>query len=378
MKRILFIVSEDWYFVSHRLHLAQKAISKGYHVTLLANVGKSQNLIEDSGIDVIPWSLQRNSYNLAREINSILEVIKAINNVKPSLIHAVALKPILYSAVASIFTGLKCRVFAFAGLGFVFTSEKLFVKFCRVPIVFAMRLLIKNKYSSIILQNQDDINSLLHLRMIKENSISLIQGSGVDTTIFFPTNDQAIGSTPLIILPARLLWDKGIGDFVNAANILKRKHVDARFILVGQRDIHNPASISESQISEWVESNIVEYWGFEENMSIILNKATIVCLPSYREGFPKVLLEAASCAKPIVTTDVPGCRQAIENNISGLLVPPKNPQALADAIEKLIHDKSLCKKMGERGLERVKIELSQDIIANKTINLWERILGKSY
>lgn len=117
MKRILFIVSEDWYFVSHRLHLAQKAISKGYHVTLLANVGKSQNLIEDSGIDVIPWSLQRNSYNLAREINSILEVIKAINHVKPSLIHAVALKPILYSAVASIFTGLKCRVFAFAGLG---------------------------------------------------------------------------------------------------------------------------------------------------------------------------------------------------------------------------------------------------------------------
>jgi glycosyltransferase involved in cell wall biosynthesis len=378
LKRILFIVSEDWYFVSHRLHLAQKAISKGYQVTLLANVGKSQDLIEGSGIDVIPWSLQRNSYNLAREVNSILEVIKAINRVKPSLIHAVALKPILYSAIASIFTGLKRRVFAFAGLGFIFTSEKLFAKFCRVPIVFAMRLLIKNKYSSIILQNQDDINTLLHLRMIRENSISLIQGSGVDTTIFFPTNNQAIESTPLIILPARLLWDKGIGDFVNAANLLKRKHVDARFILVGQRDIHNPASISESQISEWVESNIIEYWGFEENMPVILNKATIVCLPSYREGFPKVLLEAASCAKPIVTTDVPGCRQAVENNLSGLLVPAKNPQALADAIEKLIHNKSLCKKMGERGLERVNIELSQNIVANKTINLWESILGKSY
>jgi glycosyltransferase involved in cell wall biosynthesis len=378
LKRILFIVSEDWYFVSHRLHLAQKAISMGYHVTLLANVGKSQNLIEDSGIDVIPWSLKRNSYNLAREVNSILEVIKAINRVKPSLIHAVALKPILYSSIASIFTGLKRRVFAFAGLGFIFTSEKLFAKFCRVPIVFAMRLLIKNKYSNIILQNQDDINTLLHLRMIRKNSISLIQGSGVDTTIFFPTNDQAIESTPLIILPARLLWDKGIGDFVNAANILKMKHVDARFILVGQRDIHNPASISESQISEWVESNIIEYWGFEENMPKILNKATIVCLPSYREGFPKVLLEAASCAKPIVTTDVPGCRQAVENNLSGLLVPAKNPQALADAMEKLIHNKSLCKIMGARGLERVNTELSQNIIANKTINLWEKILDKSY
>jgi len=350
----------------------------GYHVTLLANVGKSQNLIEDSGIDVIPWSLKRNSYNLAREVNSILEVIKAINRVKPSLIHAVALKPILYSSIASIFTGLKRRVFAFAGLGFIFTSEKLFAKFCRVPIVFAMRLLIKNKYSNIILQNQDDINTLLHLRMIRKNSISLIQGSGVDTTIFFPTNDQAIESTPLIILPARLLWDKGIGDFVNAANILKMKHVDARFILVGQRDIHNPASISESQISEWVESNIIEYWGFEENMPKILNKATIVCLPSYREGFPKVLLEAASCAKPIVTTDVPGCRQAVENNLSGLLVPAKNPQALADAMEKLIHNKSLCKIMGARGLERVNTELSQNIIANKTINLWEKILDKSY
>lgn len=376
MKKILFIVSEDWYFVSHRLHLAQTAISRGYSVTLLTNISSSQHLIEESGIEVIPWSLQRNSYNPAKEVNSILQVIKAIRAVKPSLIHAVALKPILYSAIASKFTRLKCRVFAFAGLGFIFTSEKLFIKLCRIPLVFIMKFFLKNDHSSIILQNQDDIKTLLNLNMIRKNSISLIQGSGVDTELFFPKSEQSINSQPLVILPARLLWDKGIGDFVRAASILKKKHFDARFILVGQPDIHNPASISDSQISEWVKSNIVEYWGFQENMPKILNRATIVCLPSYREGFPKVLLEAASCAKPIVTTDVPGCRQAIENNSSGLLVPPRNPNALAKAIEKLIQDKSLCKKMGAKGLQRVNLELSQKIIANKTISLWESILDK--
>lgn len=377
MKKILFIVSEDWYFVSHRFHLAKTAILNGYHVTLLTNIDKCKALIEENGIDVIPWSLKRNSYNPLQEIRSIFQVVKAIKQVRPSLIHSVAIKPILYSGIASHITSLKSRVFAFAGLGYIFTSNKLLAKIFRIPVVLLIKLLLKNDYSSLILQNQDDITNLLQLNMIREDSISLIPGSGVDTNLFFPTNDQE-ELTPIVMLPARLLWDKGINDFVLAVKILKKKNINARFVLVGQSDPHNPASIPDSQIAEWVKNNIIEYWGYKKNMHEILNKASIVCLPSYREGFPKVLLEAASCAKPIVTTDVPGCRQAIENNFSGLLVPVNDPTALALSIEKLIKDTQLCKLMGERGMHRVKRELSQEIISNQTISLWERILKKHY
>ena len=364
--------------MSHRLHLAQTAISQGYDVTLLTNVDAHKTLIEENGINVISWSLRRNSLNPLKEIQSILQVIKTIQLIKPSLIHSVALKPILYSAIASMITSVKCRVFAFAGLGYVFTSHKLLARLFRIPISLSIRFLLKNDYSSIILQNQDDVSILLNLNIIKKDSVELIPGSGVDINLFFPQKIQNEHSIPIVMLPARLLWDKGIGDFVLAAKILKDRDIKARFVLVGQPDLHNPASISDGQISEWVDSEIIEYWGFKKNMSEILNQSTIICLPSYREGFPKVLLEAASCGKPIVTTDVPGCRQAIQNNISGFLVPPNNPKALSRALEKLILDQSLCKKMGKEGLKRVRLELSQEIIAKQTISLWERILARYY
>lgn len=374
MKKILFIVSEDWYFVSHRFNLAKEAISKGYEVSLLTNVNSHKNEIESAGINLLPWSLQRNSYNPIKEIRSIIQIVSAINFIQPSLVHSVALKPILYSSIASKFSCVKSIVFAFAGLGYLFTSNKFFIKIARLPVVISLRLLLNNDNSNFIFQNQDDIDIFLTLKIAKESNINLIPGSGVDTNRFFPNFQKVRDSVPIIILPARLLWDKGIGDFVEAAKILKDKNFNARFVLVGQFDPHNPANIPQSKIDEWVCNKIIEYWGFQENMPKILNRSTIVCLPSYREGFPKVLLEAASCSKPIIATDVPGCRQAVLHNKNGLLVPLRNPKVLASSIEKMVNDKDLCEKMGEAGLKRVHSELSQEIISKKTFSIWEKII----
>ncbi len=377
MKKILFIVSEDWYFVSHRFNLAKEAISKGYEVSLLTNVNSHKNEIESAGINLLPWSLQRNSFNPIKEIRSIIQIISAINFIQPSLVHSVALKPILYSSIASKFSCVKSIVFAFAGLGYLFTSNKFLIKIGRLPVVISLRLLLNNDNSNFIFQNQDDIDIFLTLKIAKESNINLIPGSGVDTNRFFPDFQKVRDSVPIIILPARLLWDKGIGDFVEAAKILRDKDFNARFVLVGQFDPHNPANIPQSKIDEWVRNKIIEYWGFQENMPKILNQSTIVCLPSYREGFPKVLLEAASCSKPIIATDVPGCRQAVHHNKNGLLVPLRNPKLLAGSIEKMVNDKDLCEKMGEAGLKRVHSELSQEIISKKTFSIWEKIILRS-
>lgn len=377
MKKILFIVSEDWYFVSHRFNLAKEAISKGYEVSLLTNVNSHKNEIESAGINLLPWSLQRNSFNPIKEIRSIIQIISAINFIQPSLVHSVALKPILYSSIASKFSCVKSIVFAFAGLGYLFTSNKFLIKIGRLPVVISLRLLLNNDNSNFIFQNQDDIDIFLTLKIAKESNINLIPGSGVDTNRFFPDFQKVRDSVPIIILPARLLWDKGIGDFVKAAKILRDKDFNARFVLVGQFDPHNPANIPQSKIDEWVRNKIIEYWGFQENMPKILNQSTIVCLPSYREGFPKVLLEAASCSKPIIATDVPGCRQAVHHNKNGLLVPLRNPKVLAGSIEKMVNDKDLCEKMGEAGLKRVHSELSQEIISKKTFSIWEKIILRS-
>jgi len=377
LKKILFIVSEDWYFVSHRFNLAKEAISKGYEVSLLTNVNSHKNEIESAGINLLPWSLQRNSFNPIKEIRSIIQIISAINFIQPSLVHSVALKPILYSSIASKFSCVKSIVFAFAGLGYLFTSNKFLIKIGRLPVVISLRLLLNNDNSNFIFQNQDDIDIFLTLKIAKESNINLIPGSGVDTNRFFPDFQKVRDSVPIIILPARLLWDKGIGDFVEAAKILRDKDFNARFVLVGQFDPHNPANIPQSKIDEWVRNKIIEYWGFQENMPKILNQSTIVCLPSYREGFPKVLLEAASCSKPIIATDVPGCRQAVHHNKNGLLVPLRNPKLLAGSIEKMVNDKDLCEKMGEAGLKRVHSELSQEIISKKTFSIWEKIILRS-
>jgi glycosyltransferase involved in cell wall biosynthesis len=374
MQKILFVVSEDWYFVSHRLYLAKLAVEHGYKVSLLTNISVHQDLIEHHGITIIPWSLSRRSINPLSELRSIFQVIFTIIRVKPSLIHAVALKPILYGAIAAKITHLQSRVFAFAGLGFVFTRNTFFIKLLRIPFSMTMRALLKNKSSTVILQNPDDQKTLLDLKIISENQIHLIRGAGVDIKYFSPSDNLPQLDRPIVMLPARLLWDKGVGDFVEAAKILRLQGCLARFILVGDADAHNPAHIPDSQIIEWKESGVVECWGYQKNMPDLFNQAALVCLPSYREGLPKALLEAASCAKAIIATDVPGCREVVLEGVNGILVPPQSPEKLATAINILLKDPDLARKMGEEGLTMVRKNFSQEIIANQILTLWHSVL----
>ncbi len=370
MKRLLFIVTEDWYFVSHRLDLAIAAIDSGYTVALLSNISTHRGLIESKGIEIIDWSLDRRSRNFISEFRSIIGVVKAIRHFKPDVVHAVAMKPVLYTALATRITGIKARVYALAGLGFIFSSQKKMARLLKPFFVVAFRWALKGHKSRLILQNQDDVALLLNYRVIEKNRICLIRGAGVNTELFSPQNK--LSAIPLVVLSGRLLWAKGPEVFVKCARLLKSKGISVRFALVGEPDAHNPESIPVTQLHEWVNEGVVEWWGRRNDMPDVLRQAAIVCLPTtYGEGLPKALLEAASCGLPIVTYDVPGCREIVINDVNGYLIPKNDEQGLFAAVEMLLNDSLLREQMGKAGRELVLNEFSQKKVADETIKVWD-------
>ena len=373
MNRILFIVSEDWYFYSHRLYLAKIAIKLGYKVALLSHYTNHRDKIKQDGIEVINWPLNRSTKNLLQEIKAIKSVASSINNFQPSVIYAVAMKPVLYSAIACFLSGFKNRVFALAGLGFIFTSKKRSVKVLRLLMEFVFRLLFKGNNTRLILQNPEDQSALLSAKVINKNYLRLIRGAGVDTTSFH--YQKIPNEIPVIILPARMLWAKGIQDFVDCAIEINKKVKKARFVLVGTPDIQNPDAISKVRLKKWNEEGVIEWWGHQSDMVKVYHQSTIVCLPTtYGEGLPKSLLEAASCGRPIVTYDVPGCREIVIDGYNGFLVKAKRVDDLISAISNLLDDRELCIKMGKNGRKLVEKYFTQEKIAQETMAVWEELL----
>ena len=284
----MFVISEDWYFYSHRLSLAKTAINYGYKVALLSHYTNHQELIENEGIKTLNWPLYRSSKNIFQEIMAIKSIVSSLRQFQPAILHAVAMKPVIYSAIACAISGLNKRIFALAGLGFVFTSKKRFAKVLRPLMEFVFKLLFKGNNTRLILQNPEDQSALLSANVIDNNHIRLIRGAGVDTSLFdlkpIPTD------MPIISLPSRMLWAKGIQDFINCAKDINIREKTARFVLVGTPDNQNPDAIPIEKLEEWNNSGIVEWWGHQSDMPKVFHQSTIVCLPtSYGEGLPKSL-----------------------------------------------------------------------------------------
>jgi len=371
LKKILFIVSEDWYFVSHRLHLATTAINNGYEVALLSRVSKHQELIRSLGIKVINWPLERRSLNPIRELISIYCVVRAVRIIKPNLIHAVGIKPVVYTSLSKVFLNIDGIVLALGGLGFIFRSNRISAKILKMFIVLIFRLFLTNANVRFIIQNRDDGQILKSFNIANSSKIRLIRGAGVSVNDFFPNNVQ--NEIPLVILPARMLWDKGVEDFVNCAQRFYRNKVSVRFALIGDPDTQNPESIPVAQLEQWVQLGFVEWWGEKDNMLKIYHMADIVCFPSYHEGLPKALLEAACCEIPIVSYDVSGCSEIVKDNVNGFLVPFKNENALYTAVLELLENPILRTKFGQMGRKIVIKEFTQEKIASETIRVWGEI-----
>lgn len=367
--RLLFVVTEDWYFVSHRLQLAKAALAQGYEVAIATRVGRHGDVIRNAGIRLIPFELSRRSGNPFAEIWALFRLYR---RERPRLVHHVAMKPVMFGAIAARLHGRVVQVNAIAGLGWLFTSSHWPMRLIRPILHWVMARLLSCRHSLTIVQNTEDAEVLKQAGVAADH-IRLIHGAGVDINVFHPVLNPS--QPPCVMLAARMLWAKGVGEFVEAARMLAMRGVEARFVLVGEPDPANPAAISEAKLREWHGKSSVEWIGRREDMPSVWQSAHIACLPSYyREGLPKCLLEAAACGLPIVTTDSPGCREVIVDGIEGLLVPPREVEALADALERLIRHPELRKQMGAKARERAIRIFSEEQVITATLSVYAEAL----
>jgi glycosyltransferase involved in cell wall biosynthesis len=374
--KILFVVTEDWYFYSHRLPLAIAAAEAGHDVSVATRLAGSRKSISDTGIRTIPLRfMKRSSLNVFRELASFVELFLLLRRERPDLIHLVALKPVIYGSLAASLAGISARVNALAGLGFVFSSKKNLARFLKPILMRVFRFIFNDTHSKLILQNQDDFSLMTELVGVKYDRVCLIRGAGVNLDQYSPT--KLPPGVPIIMLASRMLWDKGVGEFVNAAKALQGQGISARFVLIGDSDSENPTSISGRQLKKWNDSGVIEWWGYRSNMAKLLSQARVVCLPTYYgEGVPKVLMEAMACGRPIVTTDMPGCRDLVKSGINGILVKPKDSVELAASLMTLILNKSVCQKMGIEGRKIVEKEFSLEHVIEETMAVYKELLIK--
>ena len=320
--------------------------------------------------------MDRQGLNPLKDLATINHLADLYRELKPTLVHHVAIKPIIYGSIAAKITRVPCIVNAMPGTGYIFTSKQLLARLIRPGITTALRLLLNAANSRVTFENQDDREKLIAWRVTRPDRAVVIRGCGVDTSEYQPSPEPP--GPPLVILPARLLSYKGVGEFVEAARLLKASGTFARFALVGEGDPANPASVPSSQLRQWESEGVVELLGWHDEMASVFARSHIICLPSHGgEGVPRSLMEAAACGRPIVTTDVPGCRDVVHDGDNGLLVPPQQVAPLAMALGKLIGDGDLRRAMGERGRARTVAEFSVEIVADETLRLYAELLGSN-
>jgi glycosyltransferase involved in cell wall biosynthesis len=372
--KILFFVTEDWYFCSHRLPLAVAAREAGYEVTVLTRVRQHGGIIKSHGLELIPIELSRHGLNPLVDLPLVARLVRVYRQERPLLVHHVAMKPILYGSLAALMAGVPAVVNAFPGLGYLYASADPRARFARTLLESALRRLLKRTNTRTILQNPDDLQRLVKNSVLEPARTVLIRGSGVDLSKYAPQSER--DGAALVLLASRMLWDKGVGEFATAAKELRDGGIVARFALVGGTDRGNPRAVSEAQLDAWNESGPVEWWGRQEDMPAVFAGSHIVCLPTYYgEGVPKVLIEAAACGRPIVATDIGGCREIVKHGENGLLVPPRDPVALAEALGILIRDPALRARMGHRGRQIAERDFSVEKVVRETLAVYRGLLA---
>lgn len=362
--KICYYVTEDWYFCSHRLPIAKAAKAAGHDVIVITRVGKHESIIRELGFELIAFNNERGSANPFLELWSVMQLVRIYRQHQPDLVHHVAMKPVLYGSIAAILAGIPRVVNAVTGLGWLFSSNARLAQGLKTCIRPLLGYLLRR--GKVIVQNDDDEKVLRSLRV---SDVRVIRGSGVDPQQFAPTPER--DGKPVVMLVARLLRDKGVEEFAEAARLLNSRSESARFVLVGAPDPDNRSSVPVELLDKWVDEGWLEWWGRRDDMPQTLSQAHIACLPSYyREGVPKSLLEAAACGLPIVTTDMPGCRDVVEDGHNGLLVPIRDVDSLVHALKVLINDKQLRKDMGEKGRVMVLERFTEALVVEGTMNVY--------
>ena len=341
-KKLLFIVNVDWFFISHRLPIAIAAQKMGFEVHIATHFTKHKNELLEKGFILHSLDIKRNSQTPIDIVKNLINFRRKILIIKPHIIHLITIKPILLGSIAvKLIKENYNIVISITGLGYIFTAQGLLSRLRTFCIKMVYRYALSNPRIKVIFQNDSDRNEVCKFANLKQNKTVLIPGSGVDIKKFAPQKKKI--NPPVILFASRLLKSKGIYEFIEASNLVNNKVI---FAIAGKVDKNHNDAITKKELELILRTNNIEYWGYSNKMEELLNRCTLLVLPSYREGLPKVIIEAAACGKPVITTNVPGCKDSIINKKTGILVPLKDSKAIAKAIDKLILNKELCEEFG--------------------------------
>ncbi len=371
--RVLYVVNAAWFFVAQRMAPAVELARRGVEVHVASAPDDTVEQITAAGLHHHPIALSRRGLNPFAELRVLLHLRGMYRRLEPDLAHHITIKAVVYGGIAARLARVPAVVHSISGMGFVFLAGGGLARLLRAIVQFAYRLAFRHPNLAIVFENSDDRAFFVQNRLVAPEQTVVIRGVGVELERFrgeAPRHDP-----PVVILPARLLRDKGVGEFVEAARLLRRRGKRVRMALVGRPDPGNPASVTEKMLKEWIAEGSVESWGWRDDMPEVFRSADVVCLPSYREGLPTALVEAAASGLPAVATDVPGCREIVAHGETGLLVPPRSATDLATAIESLVENPALRARLGRRARALAEQEYAVGRIVEQTLAVYQDLAG---
>ena len=373
-RKVLLFANTEWYLYNFRRSLALALRDAGYEVLLVSPPGPYGEKLRALGFRWIPAPMERRSLNPLRELALVNWLRRLIRAERVQVVHGFTIKCAVYGSLAARLAGVPARVNAVAGMGYVFTSDDLKARLLRPVVRTLMRVALDGRGARLILQNPDDVALFERARLVDSERVRLIPGSGVDCRRFGPEAGRGQGGRFRVLLAARLLWDKGLAEYVAAARQLRAEGRDIEFLLAGDPDPGNPAAVPEATVRGWVEEGALSWLGHVDDMPGLFRSVDAVVLPSYREGLPKGLIEAGACGLPLVTTDVPGCREVVSDGVDGLLVPVKDAAALAGAIATLQDDPGLRARLGAAARAKALAEFDERIVIERTVGVYREVL----
>lgn len=372
------VMNTDAFFLSHRLHLANGARCSGFEVHIAAPKGEATEKIRNLDFSFHNLRMGRKSMNPITELVSIFNLLKILVHLKPDVVHLFTIKPVLYGLLATRIVGTPKIVVTITGLGYLFLQNGFKAKLKQKIVVWLYKKLLNQGNVTTIFQNTDDRNLFLKNNWVNEINSTVIKGTGVDTQKFVPTSKMGTKKNNDIVVtfPARFLKDKGLIETIEACRLIKHKYKKKfQLWLCGSIDPGNPSSVNNEFIEKLKNEDFVVVKGFINEMAHVYAQTTIVCLPSYREGIPLALIEACACGLPIVTTDVPGCREVVAHEQNGYLVPAQNINNLAECLVKLMGSEILRKKFGQTSLRKAHEEFDKEITVQQNLKIYGAVVA---
>jgi glycosyltransferase involved in cell wall biosynthesis len=378
--KFMFFANTDWYLYNFRLSTALHLKEQGAEVVMLSPPGPFGNRFAEHGIRWITLPMMdRASLNPAREALTLRQTVRVLSEERPDLLHNFTVKCAVYGALAAKVARVPAVVNAVAGMGYVFTSDAMMARTLRPVVKVLMRGTFGGENSRVILQNPDDATAFVKSRIVAEHKIRLIRSSGVNTTRFTPTPRGDDPKRPLrVLLAARLLWEKGVREFIDASALVKAQGCEMEFLLAGMPDPGNPRSVDERQVREWVARGLVKWLGHVEDMPGLLRSVDVMALPSYyREGVPKSLIEGAACGLALVTTNLPGCREVVScHGVDGLHAEPRDAASLAGLLVDLHQDRALLRRLGDSARRKALSDFDEKLVIMRTLEVYDELLGR--